>query len=218
MELLKEIVYFEKAPSSQDIIKENIPFYLNQIVHVDHQLSGYGTFKKPWVSSLNDLTFSYLIKKELSHKEMLIKESLILYETLGAYHRELYIKPPNDIYTKTGKLAGILIEEITHENQIYWVVGIGVNRTLKPSESFKSDALESKGSKEDILRTFIHNHNNFKTISIIDRYLKIVSKTPLMATYKNSTSLVTEIDHDLNVYTKTFKAPLEWVTFNPIFE
>jgi BirA family biotin operon repressor/biotin-[acetyl-CoA-carboxylase] ligase len=218
MKQLETVIYFKKAPSSQNIIKENIPVYLNQIVHVDHQLNGYGTFKKPWVSNSQDLTFSYLIKKEINHKEMLLKESLILYDTLNPFHSEIYIKPPNDIYTKKGKLAGILIEEIHHDNHVYWAIGIGINRSKKSFDTFKSDALDPNSSKEDVLKAFIKTHNAFKSNHITKRYLEIVSKTPLVATYKTVSSKVTEIDQNLKVHTELFEAPLEWVTLNPLFK
>ena len=220
MQPIKKIITIKKAKSSQDLIKENVPKYLNQILHVNLQTHGYGTFKKRWISSAEDLTFSFVVTKDATHRIMLIRLSMILHKTLSFFKEDCLIKPPNDIHTKKGKLAGILIEEITLNHHAYWVCGIGINRSLKSDSPFKSDALKSEFTKKEILDYFLETFNTFDLddSQLLKEYISLILKVPLIATYERTSHLVTSIDLALNVHTEHFIAPIEWVTFECIYE
>ena len=55
-----------------------------------------------------------------------MEASVALIDTLKAYDIRPFVKPPNDIYVRDRKIAGILIE-IIHESKLHIICGIGLN-------------------------------------------------------------------------------------------
>lgn len=74
---------------------------------------------------------------------------------------KLRIKPINDIYYDQKKLAGILIETVTKNDQSYFLIGIGLN--LKNTKSFVVSSDESKA--EPISLEEITSTENFNKLS-----------------------------------------------------
>ena len=104
------------------------------VVIASYQTQGKGNYGNTWESSENqNLTFSIIFYPDFLKADqqfMLNKAvSLGLHDILHRYlPRETKIKWPNDIYHKSGKLAGILIESLISGSRISGsVVGIGVN-------------------------------------------------------------------------------------------
>ena len=79
------------------------------------QTKGRGRVDRKWISTIGDLTCSYLINKDFEVNEIgkiNIWFSLTLLSLLKKKFpkKEFKIKWPNDIYLEDKKLAGILIE------------------------------------------------------------------------------------------------------------
>ncbi len=96
------------------------------------QTDGYGQRGREWLSNEDSLTFSFLCHvpvplNELDGFSQLI--SLALVDSLNVCSKEkLYIKWPNDLYSCSGKVAGLLIESVQFdEHSCSLVIGIGIN-------------------------------------------------------------------------------------------
>ncbi len=65
------------------------------------------------------------------------------------------VKPPNDLYSWTGKLGGILCEARWHGERVSWVaVGLGVN-TVVPTEVQGAAAMPPGTSRIDLLAAVV---------------------------------------------------------------
>jgi len=98
------------------------------------QTKGYGQRQRQWLSNEGSLTFSLLCRFDVAPNELdglsqLIGVSLI--ESLGnLFTDRLYLKWPNDIYSDSGKVAGLLVECVKFDDLSCWlVIGIGINTT-----------------------------------------------------------------------------------------
>ncbi len=106
------------------------------------QTQGYGQRQRQWLSNEGSLTFSLLCRfniplHELDGLSQMIALSLI--ESLGSFFDDrLYLKWPNDIYSDSGKIAGLLIESVKHDACSCWlVIGIGINTSFIELSSLK---------------------------------------------------------------------------------
>ena len=104
------------------------------VIIASYQTQGKGNYGKTWDGKENqNLTFSIILYPDFINADqqfILTKAvSLGLYDILLNYLPvETKIKWPNDIYHKSGKLAGILIESLISGSRISGsVIGIGVN-------------------------------------------------------------------------------------------
>lgn len=100
----------------------------------DYQTDGKGQFGRNWESaSGKNLLCSYIfgpLNWSLDHLFNLHLISALSVLNLLREHQipNLTVKWPNDIYTGSKKIAGILIQNIIKENCLQWtVLGIGIN-------------------------------------------------------------------------------------------
>ena len=99
------------------------------------QTDGYGQRQRQWLSNEDSLTFSVLCcfdtpLNELDGLSQMIGLSLV--ELLSSFFDDrLYLKWPNDIYSDSGKVAGLLIESVKYDEDSCWlVIGIGINTSF----------------------------------------------------------------------------------------
>ena len=104
------------------------------VIITDNQTAGKGQRGNRWESAPGqNLTFSVLVKPSFlpvsQQFELTVVTSLAIVKVLADFGiKGACIKWPNDIYTDSGKIAGILIENIVRSNQLEWaVLGIGLN-------------------------------------------------------------------------------------------
>lgn len=103
------------------------------IVHTGFQTAGRGQPGNTWESQYGkNLLFSIIIYPITipAEKQFIISKmiSLGIRDYLSAIIPDVYIKWPNDIYVKSDKIAGILIENAIIKNEIgNTVAGIGLN-------------------------------------------------------------------------------------------
>ena len=127
------------------------------------QTKGRGRVDRKWISTIGDLTCSYLINKDFEVNEIgkiNIWFSLTLLSLLKKKFpkKEFKIKWPNDIYLEDKKLAGILIETNIKKNKIRnLIIGLGINFVSSPMNfKYKTISINSFANKENPINFFIH--------------------------------------------------------------
>ncbi len=129
----KRVLVFRETASTNDLLlrmgESGEPE--GTVVFAESQTAGRGRFKRPWHSAEGlGLWFSFLVREglgpALTDLTPLIAVAMI--EALGEASEDTRwrIKPPNDIYGDSGKVAGILIEARSGPRP-FAVVGIGLN-------------------------------------------------------------------------------------------
>ena len=116
-------------------------------ISAEHQEKGRGQHGKAWASPKSaGLYFSLLSNRSISpvrdessidenHHAPAVRATQLCISVLESFLRkycglpaaQFSLKPLNDIYYEGAKLAGILIEKFTFNNEEYHVVGIGIN-------------------------------------------------------------------------------------------
>ena len=136
----KNIIFLPETGSTNsyatDLLK-NVNLPEGTVVHTMNQTKGRGQRDTSWnAEPQRNLTFSVILKPTF----LPIKNQFFLYqvialacydamaEIIDSSQFDIKIKWPNDILVNMRKIAGILIENTIHNNQIVWsVVGIGIN-------------------------------------------------------------------------------------------
>ncbi len=127
----KKIINFSKIDSTSKYIKDNLfQLELGTIVMADYQSNGYGRKNRTWIDKKKEnLTFSFLIKQRVTDKTNLISQliGVAIINSLKDLNIEATIKWPNDILITNKKVAGILVETKILKDEIYLIIGIGLN-------------------------------------------------------------------------------------------
>lgn len=151
---------YKEIDSTQDEAKRLIQrgerdFY----VISDTQSSGRGTQGRHWVSNSDSgLYFSLVIPlgrnlyenhdlteycQKITETAVLSLRMLLIDYCLEPALNELYVKPINDLYYDSKKLAGILVEHLLYKEESFLIIGIGLNIKLVDSDgSFDPISLE----------------------------------------------------------------------------
>ena len=171
-----QIVSFDEVTSTNDIAHELAKQSAEDIcVVANAQTQGRGRLGRSWVTlPSHSLACSILIKNLGDRGEFLpLVTSIAVHQTLFKY-AQCSIKWPNDILIFKDKVCGILVERGGSDEDIYYVVGIGVNLTLPTEglpEGFVGTILEnhckadSKIVRDDILVELLKNlENNLKLL------------------------------------------------------
>ena len=128
----ESFVYFETIDSTLNIALDQQfqESSVGKIVITDNQTSGKGSYNKSWYSeSYKDLTFSIILGSSNNFQQNLIDETCsVIASLLNEYQIEAYQKPPNDIYVKNRKIAGILLSNVQIGNSgSYQALSVGIN-------------------------------------------------------------------------------------------
>lgn len=133
----KDIEFLTECHSTNDRAMEKIKCgeaSEGTIIITDFQSKGKGQRGSQWWSSPGDnLTFSIVLRPVfISPSQQFLLSKMVctaLWEFLSAYDSQIKIKWPNDIvHPKSGKLCGVLIENIISQKSVeYSVLGIGLN-------------------------------------------------------------------------------------------
>ena len=125
-------IYFETIDSTLNIAlnQQYQESSIGKIVITDNQTSGKGSYNKSWYSEpYKDLTFSIILGSSNNFQQNLIDETCsAIAKILNEYKIEAYQKPPNDIYVKNRKIAGILLSNVQIGNsKNYQALSVGIN-------------------------------------------------------------------------------------------
>ena len=165
-DFLFDFYFFKKLINTNNELKK-INKYLkkkkNIALFTVEQTKGRGRVDRKWISTIGDLTCSYLINKDFEVNEIgkiNIWFSLTLLSLLKTKFpkKEFKIKWPNDIYLEDKKLAGILIETNIKKNKIRnLIIGLGINFVSSPMNfKYKTISINSFADKENPINFFIH--------------------------------------------------------------
>lgn len=120
----------------------------------DYQTGGKGQFGRNWESEAGlNLLCSFIFGPLNWNLDRLFNLHLISTLSVARLLKDyqiphLFVKWPNDIYSGSCKLGGILIQNIIRENSLHWtVIGIGlnVNQTLFPDSLNATSLAKEKG-------------------------------------------------------------------------
>ncbi|NLC92621.1 MAG: biotin--[acetyl-CoA-carboxylase] ligase [Treponema sp.] len=133
-----------------------------EVVVSDTQTNGRGQGTHSWITTKGSLAFTLInrIPYLLSESQRLTMASQIaLVKTLGKLtDRKYYVRWPNDIWTKKGKVAGVLDEVNSVGCKVKWLnIGIGVNLNETPVIA-SSDCVftsDQNYSRKEVLLTFL---------------------------------------------------------------
>ena len=121
------------------------------LVLSEEQTAGRGRQGKSWYSpNIGNIYLSFKFKSKNLDVPLSLIMGLLISEAMDeASGIDIHagLKWPNDLLIKNKKICGILIESEVLNNEIYWVIGIGVNYALPQKEAWWGDI----GSLENIL-------------------------------------------------------------------
>jgi BirA family biotin operon repressor/biotin-[acetyl-CoA-carboxylase] ligase len=167
----------QKTESTNDYF-ENIISDSPYLCVADYQSKGRGRLNREWVSPSGSNIYISLLYRFYKYTNQLsglsLSTGLAIREALMASSEVdgISVKWPNDILYEGRKLAGILIETKSIDNQFYAVVGIGVNVNMEnPEEEIQGRwiSLRQITGKEQDRSELISNIVN----SVIKYYKKL---------------------------------------------
>lgn len=148
------------------------------LIVADHQTAGKGREGKQWLSHPgSSVMFSLLLRPERPEALPLlpVRIGLILANTMDELFEQagalpsspppyVRLKWPNDLMLDSGKLGGILVEGVTRGDDVYVIVGIGLNvfrfptgpdENLALPMRFADDYLPQRASRLRILERLV---------------------------------------------------------------
>jgi len=161
------MIYFPETTSTNKVAKEKSSHLPNGTVIIsDSQTEGRGRKNRGWFSPAGQgLWFSVIIKEPQIKKEKLpfmnILTSVTIAECLAPFHKNLYIKWPNDVLVERKKVCGILSELQRKKTELILIAGIGLNtgNNIKFPKDLagKADSIKLKGKKtrEELLNNIL---------------------------------------------------------------
>jgi BirA family transcriptional regulator, biotin operon repressor / biotin---[acetyl-CoA-carboxylase] ligase len=153
------------------------------VISADYQNAGKGQFDRNWISDKGKNTIMSIIlypqfisAADQAYLNILISVSLITW--LKQFNDHFKIKWPNDLFYKTQKIGGILIQnQISGSNLKSSIIGIGINvnqdnfpETLRqPATSLKNilnQELDLKILQIELCQFIENNYNKYKNQQI----------------------------------------------------
>ena len=173
----ESFIYFETIDSTLNIALDEQfqKSYVGKIVITDNQTSGKGSYNKSWYSeSYKDLTFSIILGSSNNFQQNLIDETCsVIASILNEYQIEAYQKPPNDIYVKDRKIAGILLSNVQIGNSgNYQALSVGIN--INSSIELKELDINAKANHTSFAKELGREINREKVLVKIIELLDIV--------------------------------------------
>ena len=109
----------------------------SSVIFAHSQTAGRGRYGRQWESGHGNLYMSILIplKGALDKAaELSFVIGVATHDILSSIinNAKIQLKWPNDIFIDGKKLGGILLESITHENQTWIIIGLGLNLLSAP--------------------------------------------------------------------------------------
>ena len=132
------ILTFDTLDSTNSYLKrngKNLDHFT--VVQANHQEKGKGRLGRSWQDQGNSLLFSILLKEKIEPERvpllsLLAGASVVL--TLEHYGLTPLVKWPNDTLVSEKKISGILTEAVSEGEDIFYIVGIGINLNQKGFE------------------------------------------------------------------------------------
>ena len=134
--MIYKIFSYKKVNSTNDIaIKKVKKGFARGIVQTELQKKGRGQRGKKWISYKGNLfiTIFFKINKKTSLKNITFKNCNKIKKVISKLiKKKLIIMKPNDLLLNNKKICGILQETIAYNNNLFLVLGIGINLIRNP--------------------------------------------------------------------------------------
>ena len=210
--IVKEI-HFETVDSTSTYIKKHYEELENlTFVSADYQSNGHGRMGRSWESkSGENLMFSFIVKDQLLIKKfssISISSAVATLITLKSFGLEnVTIKWPNDVYANDKKITGILLESLSLDNEIkFLVIGIGVNLNVKSfDETLKTKATSYYLETNKTIDINMFKTELFKNILNILEQIKINNDDYLVIANKYNYLYNKEVYGEINNEKKLIK-------------
>lgn len=173
-----DVITLNECDSTNNYLKRNyeqVKDKLPVLVTSTLQTAGRGREQRTWLSSrgkglYSSFGFNLAARQYLNMLPLISGFSVIdtLQTAAGISNMELGIKWPNDVLCRGKKIAGILIENIIMETQLFCIAGIGINLNHS-KEDFPGDLAERAAS--------------LKMIAGSDRDYAVEELNPLLARF-----------------------------------
>ena len=176
----ESFIYFETIESTLNIALDQQfqESSVGKIVITDNQTSGKGSYNKSWHSeSYKDLTFSIILGSSNNFQQNLIDETCsVIASILNEYQIQAYQKPPNDIYVKNRKIAGILLSNVQIGNSgNYQALSVGIN--INSDIELKELDINAKANHTSFAKELGKEINREKVlVEIIELLDKVIQK------------------------------------------
>lgn len=133
-------VHFEKTTSTMDEARklaQTLSAKNAELVTADIQTAGRGRGKHKWQTTKGSLAFTLLTKNSLSifesHRTIMAAQIALVSALRQFAKKDFFVRWPNDVWSKKGKVAGVLDELAASGGSCEWQnLGIGVNVTHAP--------------------------------------------------------------------------------------
>ena len=148
------------------------------VIWAHKQTAGRGRYGRVWESGSGNLYMSILIPLACplaQAAELSFITGLATYEVVNSLVKgndtqiPISLKWPNDIFIGDNKIGGILLESITHENQTWIIIGLGLNLEHSPEGIGNASSLidhgmnlSSQNALDLIMESFERYHNMWK--------------------------------------------------------
>jgi BirA family biotin operon repressor/biotin-[acetyl-CoA-carboxylase] ligase len=175
----EQLHYLPSCHSTNEIAQEILRQDAKEgtIVITDDQFAGKGQKGNDWISEPGqNLTFSLILKpREIEPKQQFlitVAVSLAIKNALEIYlPGEVLIKWPNDIYFKSKKLAGLLIENTLRGTRFEsCIVGLGLN----VNQEVFANSLNASSMAREANKQFDRNEIFNQLLVEIDKYYSLV--------------------------------------------
>ena len=176
----ESFIYFETIDSTLNIALDQQfqESSIGKIVITDNQTSGKGSYNKSWYSeSYKDLTFSIILGSANNFQQNLIDETCsAIAIILNKYQIKGYQKPPNDIYVKDRKIAGILLSNVQIGNRgNFQALSLGIN--INSNIELEKLDINTKADHTSIAKELGKEINREKIlVEIIESLDKVIQK------------------------------------------
>ena len=176
----ESFIYFETIDSTLNIALDQQfqESSVGKIVITDNQTFGKGSYNKSWYSeSYKDLTFSIILGSSNNFQQNLIDETCsVIVSILNKYQIEAYQKPPNDIYVRERKIAGILLSNVQIANSgNYQALSVGIN--INSNIELKELDSNAKANHTSFVKELGKEINREKVlVEIIELLDKVIQK------------------------------------------
>lgn len=132
------LITLDSATSTMDEAKKNINnLDSNFIIIANQQSSGRGRRGSEWISPPGNIYISIVLKNDYPIKQHYIFSILTLLSIkktifeLGS--NDIFFKWPNDIFYKNKKFGGLILENVSLDNQDnFIIIGLGINVSSAP--------------------------------------------------------------------------------------
>lgn len=127
------IYTYDSLPSTNELLmsetKKNATPWI--VIRAIEQSAGKGYAGNRWESKdAHNLTFSFSLQTVLEFRDLILLNkwvAMILHTYLKGITPQSFIKWPNDLIINNKKVCGVLIESFKKNEQMFSVVGIGLN-------------------------------------------------------------------------------------------